>query len=78
MSLDQTVAIFVPLVEGLAKVILHLLSGEVAHHEGQRSLTEFGISSEVLELCDRVHRNLLVELGLDLLLDPLVLDGVLG
>jgi len=41
-------------------------------------LTEFGISSEVLELCDRVHRNLLVELGLDLLLDPLVLDGVLG
>ena len=44
MSLDKSVAILIPLVEGFTELIVHLLCGQVAHHEGERSLAKLSIS----------------------------------
>ena len=40
LLLNETIAIFVPLVEGSAKLCLLLLGGQVSCHEGQRRLLE--------------------------------------
>ena len=41
VSLDESITVFVPLVEGFAQFVVHLLGREVAHHKSEGCLTQF-------------------------------------
>ena len=43
LPLDQTITIFIPLLEGLFKLVLLSFSGEMTGHKGQRRLLKLGL-----------------------------------